>query len=48
MVHSIYVLMRRVEFMITRMGTEEWAVVGMCLIILAFFSLRGFGNNARL
>ncbi len=45
MTHYIYVLARRLEFMVTHMDREQWAVVGLSVVVLAFFTMRGFGSN---
>ena len=34
-------LLEKAELMVNRMEAEQWAVVGLCLILLGFFSMRG-------
>ncbi|MEM7312400.1 MAG: hypothetical protein AAF497_04535 [Planctomycetota bacterium] len=38
----------RLNSVILRMGTDEWAIVGIALVVIGFIFLRGFGKNARL
>jgi hypothetical protein len=44
----VYSFWNRINMAIIRMGTEEWAIVGIALVTIGFILMRGFGKNARL
>lgn len=41
-------ILRSLDRWVTGLGTDEWAVIGVAVVIVAFISLRGFGKNSRL
>lgn len=41
-------IFNRINMTILRMGTEEWGIVGVSLVVVGFILMKGFGKDSRL
>lgn len=40
--HSVY---RSATSAVLRMDTQHWAIVGVCVVVIGFFCMRGYGSR---
>ncbi len=48
MIRFFSAIIQKIDHWIISMNKDQWAVVGVAVVIIAFVSLRGFGKNSRL
>ncbi len=48
MLHYFSAMIQKIDHWVVSLNKDQWAFIGIAVVVIAFVSLRGFGKNSRL